>query len=122
MTGPPKLKSSDGRNQNVKHKRSWTNDGRRDSEQRHYRNVTRRTCMADRRVKKRDQSDGEKKKNEMRRVHFFVMSSRVETSLTLGMPALPPAKSSQRFLDFARNDKNGAVSSHSAAAQHFRNR
>jgi len=42
------------------------------------------------------------------------MSSGVETSLTVGMPAPPPAKNSQRFLDFARNDKNCAMTSHLA--------
>src|SRR4029077_9652812 len=51
IPGAPKLERADGRDQNVKHKRSWTNDNGRDSKQRHRCDVTRRTSMTDRRVK-----------------------------------------------------------------------
>ena len=43
-TGAPKLERADGRDQNVKHKRSWTNNGGRDSKQRHRCDVTRRAA------------------------------------------------------------------------------
>jgi hypothetical protein len=74
MTGAPELKRADRRNQDVKHKRSWTNNGRCYSEQRHDCDVTRRTCVAHRRVKKSDHPDGEKKRNEMRCVHLMMLS------------------------------------------------
>ena len=81
MTSTPELERPDRGNQNVEHKRSRTNDRWRDSEKRHRRDVTRRTSVTDRRVQKGDHADREKKKKEMYRVHAFVMSSGVETSL-----------------------------------------
>src|SRR6476620_10618376 len=63
MTGAPELERPNGSDQDVKHKRSWTNNGRCYSEQRHDCDVTRRTCMAYRRVKECDHPDGEKNKN-----------------------------------------------------------
>src|SRR5438876_642525 len=65
--------------------------------------------MADRRIKKGNQSDGEKKEDEMRGVH--VLSCRAElrhlsVSFRMG----------KRFLDFARNDKNGGLNLYSVAS------
>ena len=48
MAGAPKLELTDGRDQNVKHKRSWTNNDGRDSEKRHRRDVTGCTGVTDR--------------------------------------------------------------------------
>src|SRR5437867_8280366 len=65
--------------------------------------------MADRRIKKGNQSDGEKKENEMRGVH--VLSCRAESrhlSVSFRM--------GKRFLDFARNDKNGGLNLYSVAS------
>src|SRR6266576_2779174 len=105
MTGAPELKRANRRNQDVKHQRSWTNNGRSYPEQRHRSDVTRRTRMAHRRVKKRDHPDGEKKKNELRRVQVVRHSSLIRHSTFVLRHLL------SRFLDFARNDKNGAVNS-----------
>jgi hypothetical protein len=63
------LKCADGRNQNVKHKRSRTNDRGSYPEQRHRRDVTRCAGVTDGGIKKRYQADREEKKNEMRGVH-----------------------------------------------------
>src|SRR5438094_2549680 len=65
--------------------------------------------MAERRIKKGNQSDGEKKEDEMRGVH--VLSCRAElrhlsVSFRMG----------KRFLDFARNDKNGGLNLYSVAS------
>src|SRR5439155_12415523 len=69
MTGPPELKCTNGRNQNVKDKRSRTNDRRRKPEECHRGDITRCASVTDRRIEESDDADCEKKKNEMRRVH-----------------------------------------------------
>ena len=104
MTGAPELKRANGRNQNVKHKRSRPNDCGRDSEKRHGCDVTRRARMAHGRVKKCDQANCKKQKNELRRVQVVRHSSLIRHSTFVLRHLL------SRFLDFARNDKNGAVS------------
>ena len=77
MTGAPELERADGRDENVKDKRSRTNDSRREAEQRHGRDVTRRAGVTNGRIKKCDQPDGEKKENEMSGVH--ALSRRAES-------------------------------------------
>ena len=101
MTSTPELERPDRGNQNVEHKRSRTNDRWRDSEKRHRRDVTRRTSVTDRRVQKGDHADREKKKKEMCRVQVVRHSSLIRHSTFVLRHLL------SRFLDFARNDKNG---------------
>ena len=113
MTGLPELKCTNGRNQNVEDKRSRTNDCRRKPEERHRRDITRCASVTDRRIEKRNQSDCEKQKNEMRRVH--VLSCRAESRYLLQQSCRYAIQNGQRFLDFARNDKSGD-------AQHFLDR
>ena len=70
MSRAPKLKRSDGRYENVQDECGRTNDCRRQSEQRHRRDVTGRARVPDRRIEKRDHRDRETKENEMGRIHF----------------------------------------------------
>jgi hypothetical protein len=76
--------------------------------------------MTDRRIEKRNHPDGQKKRDEMRVIHSFVMSSGVETpvivdqkmkidsfaSRSLGLPVYVAVSRAAPFLDFARNDNH----------------
>ncbi len=112
MTSPPELERANRCNENIKNKRSWTNDGRCQPEKGHRRDVTGCPGMTDRRIKKSDQPDCEKKKNQMCRVHAcHVERSRDISSLT-AIPFIVSAKNSQRFLGFGRNDKSVILARH----------
>src|SRR2546428_4527005 len=69
MSRAPKLKRANGRNENVKRQRGWSDDGWGDPPKRHHCDITRCSRMTDRRVEKRDETDSEKKQNEMSVVH-----------------------------------------------------
>src|SRR5947207_707448 len=85
MSGAPKLKRTNRRDKNVQDQCGWANRCRRDSEQRHRGDVTRRAGVPDGRIKKRDHCDCEAKKKEAR-VHVDL--------------------NAKRFLDLTWNDKN----------------
>src|SRR5438105_1708322 len=69
MSRAPKLKRANGRNENVKRQLGWSDDGWGDPPKRHHCDITRCSRMTDRRVEKRDETDSEKKQNEMSVVH-----------------------------------------------------
>src|SRR3989441_4097906 len=69
MSRAPKLKRANGGSENVKHQRGWSDDGWGDPPKRHHCDITRCSRMTDRRVEKRDETDSEKKQNEMSVVH-----------------------------------------------------
>src|SRR2546427_7934148 len=69
MSLAPELKRANGRNEHVKRQRGWSDDGWGDPPKRHHCDITRCSRMTDRRVEKRDETDSEKKQNEMSVVH-----------------------------------------------------
>jgi len=73
MTCAPELERTDGGNQNVKQKRCWSNNRGREAEQRHRRNITRRSGVTHGRVKKGNYAYGKKQKNEMCGVHVMML-------------------------------------------------
>src|SRR5947199_2577081 len=69
MPGSPGTERADDRYQNVQNERSWGNHRRGDTEQGHHRDVTGCAGMANRRIEKRDDTDGCEKKKKMRCIH-----------------------------------------------------
>src|SRR6266566_2494263 len=69
MTCSPKLECADGRDQNIEHQSSRSNDGGSKSPQGHDCDVSRCSRVTDRRVEKRDHADGQEEQDEMRVVH-----------------------------------------------------
>ena len=60
MSGAPKLKRCDDRNENVQHQGGWSDGCGSEAEQRHHGDVTRRTGVPDAGIKEGDDANGEK--------------------------------------------------------------
>src|SRR6266481_4998108 len=69
MPGAPKLEGGDAGDKNVQHERSRANDHGCKSKQRHRRDVTRCTGVANRQIQKSDETDSQKKKSQMGEIH-----------------------------------------------------
>src|SRR6266480_876988 len=108
MSGSPKLKRRDHRNQNVQYQRGWPDGCGYDPEQRHHGDVAGRPGVTDAGIKEGDDANRQEKKNEMPGVHHLSCRANIETSL------ITAQTESKRFLDFARNDKKvmHGISSH----------
>jgi hypothetical protein len=69
MTGPPKLKRGNDRDQDVQYQRGWPDGRGYETEQRHHGDVAGCAGVTDAGIEERDYTDGEKQQNEMRDVH-----------------------------------------------------
>src|SRR6478672_7381587 len=67
MAGPPELKRADARHQNVEDERGRPDNRRRQTEQRHHRDIPRCTSMTDAGIKKGDHEDAQGQKQQMLR-------------------------------------------------------
>src|SRR5438046_10488826 len=81
MSGSPKLKRRDHRNQNVQYQRGWPDGCGYDPEQRHHGDVAGRTGVTDAGIKEGDDANRREKKNEMPGVHHLSCRANIETSL-----------------------------------------